>query len=82
VVVDEDRLVLSFAWAGGRLGRPPSDYPLALHRYFRQNQRPVPGFLILDQPTQVYFPADKDPNVSVTRPSWTMTIVEKMSRSG
>lgn len=35
---------------------------LALHRHFRQNARPVPGFLFLDQPSQVYFPADDDYN--------------------
>ncbi|HEX4084852.1 MAG TPA: DUF3732 domain-containing protein [Chthoniobacteraceae bacterium] len=34
---------------------------LALHRHFRQNDRPVPSFLFLDQPSQVYFPADEDP---------------------
>lgn len=31
---------------------------LALHQFFRKNNRPVPGFLILDQPTQVYFPRE------------------------
>jgi hypothetical protein len=30
---------------------------LALHRHFVQRKRPVPNFLILDQPTQVYFPS-------------------------
>jgi hypothetical protein len=30
---------------------------LALHKDFIDNNRPVPGFLILDQPTQVYFPS-------------------------
>lgn len=30
---------------------------LALHQHFVQEKRPVPGFLILDQPTQVYFPS-------------------------
>lgn len=30
---------------------------LALHKYFIEQNRPVPGFLILDQPTQVYFPS-------------------------
>lgn len=34
---------------------------LALHRHFRQANRPVPAFLFLDQPTQVYFPPDTDP---------------------
>ncbi|MCA0397726.1 MAG: DUF3732 domain-containing protein [Bacteroidetes bacterium] len=32
----------------------------ALHQHFVQNSRPVPRFLILDQPSQVYFPPDKD----------------------
>jgi hypothetical protein len=62
VVVDEDRPVPLIRlgsgenWVGCHLITL-----LALHRHFRQNQRPVPGFLILDQPTQVYFPADEDP---------------------
>ena len=29
---------------------------LALHKHFIENGRPVPGFLIIDQPSQVYFP--------------------------
>jgi len=32
---------------------------LALHSWFVQNQRPVPRFLFLDQPSQVYFPPEK-----------------------
>lgn len=31
---------------------------LSLHWYFITQKRPVPNFLILDQPTQVYFPPD------------------------
>lgn len=31
---------------------------LGLHKYFIEQERPVPNFLILDQPTQVYFPRD------------------------
>lgn len=31
----------------------------SLHEYFVMNKRPVPAFLILDQPSQVYFPKDK-----------------------
>ncbi len=38
---------------------------LALHRHFRQSGRPVPAFLFLDQPTQVYFPPDADPDKDV-----------------
>ena len=30
---------------------------LALHEYFVRRSRPVPGFLVLDQPSQVYFPS-------------------------
>jgi hypothetical protein len=30
---------------------------LALHRYASENHVPIPRFLILDQPTQVYFPS-------------------------
>lgn len=30
----------------------------ALHTFFRRNKRPVPGFLFLDQPSQVYFPPE------------------------
>jgi len=31
---------------------------LALHRFFTQQNRPVPRLLMLDQPTQAYFPSD------------------------
>jgi|SRR5579859_197534 len=33
---------------------------LALHQYFRQENRPIPRFLFLDQPSQVYYPAERD----------------------
>lgn len=33
---------------------------LALHQWFVERKRPVPRFLFLDQPSQVYFPAEKD----------------------
>lgn len=33
---------------------------LALHKWFAERNRPVPRFLFLDQPSQVYFPAEKD----------------------
>ena len=32
----------------------------ALHKYFISLNRPVPGFLFIDQPSQVYFPSDID----------------------
>jgi len=36
---------------------------LALQKYFIEQSRPVPQFLFLDQPSQVYYPADRDENL-------------------
>lgn len=33
---------------------------LALHKFFRQKNRPVAGFLIFDQPSQAHYPPEKD----------------------
>jgi predicted nucleic acid-binding Zn-ribbon protein len=33
---------------------------LALHDWFTMQMRPVPRFLLIDQPSQVYFPPEKD----------------------
>ncbi|MBA5605379.1 DUF3732 domain-containing protein [Duganella sp. FT3S] len=33
---------------------------LTLHNWFAQRERPVPRFLFLDQPSQVYFPPEKE----------------------
>ncbi len=33
---------------------------LALHRWFRRKNRPVPSFLFLDQPSQAHYPAEQD----------------------
>jgi len=33
---------------------------LALHKWFVRRERPVPEFLLIDQPSQVYFPEDSD----------------------
>jgi len=32
----------------------------ALHKWFVGHSRPVPRFLFIDQPSQVYFPEDRD----------------------
>jgi hypothetical protein len=32
----------------------------ALHKWFVERGRPVPRFLFVDQPSQVYFPEDRD----------------------
>ena len=39
---------------------------LNLHKWFIKKRRPVPNFLILDQPSQVYYPPDQDKNGSIT----------------
>lgn len=33
---------------------------LALHKWLRQKKRPVPAFLILDQPSQAHYPPEED----------------------
>ncbi len=38
---------------------------LALHSWFAEQKRPVPHFLFLDQPSQVYFPPEKDVDGSI-----------------
>ncbi len=39
---------------------------LALHEWFTRRGRPVPRFLFLDQPSQVYFPPEKDVDGSMS----------------
>jgi hypothetical protein len=38
---------------------------LALHKWFRQKNRPVPGFILFDQPSQAHYPADRDAEGSI-----------------
>lgn len=38
---------------------------LALHKWFRQKRRPVPGFLIFDQPSQAHYPPERDADGSL-----------------
>ena len=38
---------------------------LALHHWFRQTKRPVPGFLVFDQPSQAHYPPEADQEGSV-----------------
>ena len=35
---------------------------LALHGWYRSRNRPVPGFIIFDQPSQAHYPPDRDEN--------------------
>lgn len=38
---------------------------LALHKWFRQKNRPVPGFIIFDQPSQAHYPPERDADGSL-----------------
>jgi Protein of unknown function (DUF3732) len=40
---------------------------LALHRYFKNHERPVPGFIVFDQLSRPFYPPDKMPGVVTTR---------------
>ncbi|WSQ06329.1 DUF3732 domain-containing protein [Streptomyces sp. NBC_01231] len=44
---------------------------LALHTYLRRNNRPVPGFLMLDQPTQAFFPEKPRDAATIQDADWT-----------
>ncbi|EBA14476.1 hypothetical protein RSK20926_01362 [Roseobacter sp. SK209-2-6] len=35
---------------------------LSLHHWYRNQKRPVPGFMIFDQPSQAHYPPDRDQN--------------------
>lgn len=38
---------------------------LSLHKLFRKRERPVPGFLMLDQPSQAHYPPEHDSGGSI-----------------
>lgn len=58
---------------------------IALHEWFASNKRPVPNFLILDQPSQVYFPSSDGKTedndwVEVRKIyEWLFDVVEKLN---
>lgn len=55
---------------------------LALHWFAARNDRPIPRFLLIDQPSQVYFPAeayrDLDGSVRMTESDADLTAVRKL----
>lgn len=56
---------------------------LALHLFAAQNNRPIPRFLLIDQPTQVYFPSeqvykDADGSVQKTEDDADLTAVRRL----
>jgi len=56
---------------------------LALHLFAAQNNRPIPRFLLIDQPTQVYFPSeqmykDADGSVQMTEADADLVAVRRL----
>ena len=51
---------------------------LALHRHFVRNSRPVPRFLMLDQPTQAYYPSEASRTSGVPESDADALAVEAM----
>lgn len=56
---------------------------LALHWFAAKNHRPIPQFLLIDQPTQVYFPSEKiyraaDGSVEKTEEDADLTAVRRL----
>ncbi|MBZ0331374.1 DUF3732 domain-containing protein [Halomonas sp. ANAO-440] len=56
---------------------------LALHLFAAQNKRPIPRFLLIDQPTQVYFPSeqvyrDADGSIQKTEADADLTAVRRL----
>jgi hypothetical protein len=56
---------------------------LALHWFATENNRPIPRFLLIDQPTQVYFPSEKvykavDGSVEKTEEDADLTAVRRL----
>jgi len=56
---------------------------LALHLFAVQNNRPIPRFLLIDQPTQVYFPSeqvykDADGSVQMTEADADLNAVRRL----
>ena len=60
-------------WVGSHLAAH-----LALHRYFTRHDRPVPRFLILDQPSQAYYPSEVERDGGVPEAEDDRTAVRRM----
>jgi hypothetical protein len=51
---------------------------LALHRFFARRERPVPRFLMLDQPTQVFYPSDVEIEAGIPAGEETRQAVRRL----
>jgi hypothetical protein len=51
---------------------------LALHKFFVENNRPVPRFLVFDQPTQAFYPPDLPDAAAASLPDADRQAVEQL----
>ena len=79
--LDPDRLIVSAVTPGGvrpltRVGSAENwigyhlAVHLALHKWFVTNDRPVPRFVIFDQPTQAFFPEEVADAAEIEDADW------------
>ncbi|MEU3747222.1 MULTISPECIES: DUF3732 domain-containing protein [Streptomyces] len=54
---------------------------LSLHEWFSEQSRPVPRFLFLDQPSQVYYPEDAQDGTPVTDRAALLNLYETIQRT-
>ncbi|WP_327418375.1 DUF3732 domain-containing protein [Streptomyces sp. NBC_01233] len=54
---------------------------LSLHEWFREQGSPVPRFLILDQPSQVYYPEDANDGTPVTDRAALLNLYKTIQRT-
>ena len=53
---------------------------LALHEWFRRNRRPVPAFLVFDQPSQAHYPPEADGGIASIEDDADRQAVRKLFR--
>ncbi|GAA3904734.1 DUF3732 domain-containing protein [Streptomyces gulbargensis] len=54
---------------------------LSLHEWFSEQSRPVPRFLVLDQPSQVYYPEDAQDGTPVTDRAALLNLYETIQQT-
>lgn len=71
VLVDDDAQTYTMAEIGGDANFLKCHLValLALHKHFAEQRQPIPGFIVLDRPAQVFFPSPDDYESLQTSPS-------------
>ncbi|MFJ8660555.1 DUF3732 domain-containing protein [Streptomyces sp. NPDC093795] len=83
IVADTARGPIRLAEMGG--GENAMGYHVAtmlsLHEWFSEQSRPVPRFLVLDQPSQVYYPEDAQDGTPVTDRAALLNLYKTIQRT-